>query len=87
MSKKKVNQRAVREISKNIKQTPVYRVQDNAKNPGQPSQNNIDPRVIKDLKKVGIVIGLMLLSLGVLSYLAYKTDVFKQALEKVHISY
>jgi uncharacterized membrane protein len=88
MSKKKVNQRAIHEISKNLKQSPVYRVGGKEENIDKTVQKNkIDPRVIVDLKKVGIVIGLMVLVLAILAYVVYKTEAFTPLLNRFNINY
>jgi hypothetical protein len=93
MSKKKRKTKAEKAQPKNYDfKTPVYKIEKSKEKTTQTngiSKNNpeIDPRVIFDLRKVGIIIGLMLVLILVVTYLVYKTDLLNPILAKLGISY
>jgi hypothetical protein len=93
MSKKKRKTRAEKTTPlKHDFVAPVYKLEekDNSEQKEGPKGKKaspIDPRVLFDLKKVGIIISLMIVLVGLVAYLVYKTNIFHPLFSKLGITY
>lgn len=91
---KKRKTRTQKELSKTHDfGAPIYRVSKGASDQGEAaasdakSTSKVDPWVIKDLKKVLTIIGLMILAVVILAAITYKTDLFTPIFSKLNIKY
>lgn len=88
MSKKKINQRAIREISKNIKKDQVYKVNADKSTGESKSLNSVvDQDALFDLKRVILLITIMLVGLTIFSFIVFKTEMLASLFNKFQIKY
>lgn len=93
MSKKKRKTRAEKSQPKKYSfKMPTYK-RSNLNSDSEVEENVVskveivDPKVIFDLKKVGLIIGVVLIIFSIVAFVIYKTDLLNPVLNKIGVSY